>query len=251
MARDQYAALLEVLGDLGRIETIAVPPPNFGPHQDMIGLGVPIEQFGRLLLDHIGLGRWGPSFGGLVNADEMIQPGNKIGFDPAADAHDLTGSVDVAPLRHPAAHARDDAGISFCNAPRQQTCLDRHAQSGGIKSKAIHHGAHLRMCLLDHGDDFGQRQKMLTMLIEDCFNSSRADLDKMLLPRETDRAVLTLHYIKETFAFNVDLIACNRLERAVRLNLSRYVNQTFARTLLQARANKLRQRFFTGAEYQH
>jgi hypothetical protein len=62
------------------------------------------------------------------------------------------------------------------------------------------------------------------MLIEIGFDPSGADLDEMLLPRQTDRAMLTLHRINETFAFIVDLIACDRLEGAAALNLGRYID---------------------------
>ena len=70
------------------------------------------------------------------------------------------------------------------------------------------------------------------MLIEVGFDPNRTNRDQMLLPRQTDRAVLTPHRSKEAFAFNMDLITRDRLERAAGLNLGRYINQTLARAFL-------------------
>src|SRR5262245_4109520 len=105
-------------GDLDGIEVNTVAPPSLGAHQDTIRFCVPIEQFGRLLLNNIGLSGRRPSLGSLVNADEaIIQPGNKIGFNLAGGTHDFAGSIEIATLRNPAAHAGGDGGISLRDAP--------------------------------------------------------------------------------------------------------------------------------------
>src|SRR5262245_47363201 len=107
------------------------------------------------------------------------------------------------------------------------------------------------MRLFGDGDDLRQCHESFAMPIEVRFDPIRSELDEVALPRKTDHAVLTLHCIEKTFALNVDLLTWNRFECAAGLNLSRHVDKAFACALLQAWANKLRQRFFAGREYEY
>ena len=86
----------------------------------MVRLHVAVEAFGRLLLEFIGLGEGLPSPAGFVDVDEILaETGHKLALNLACGPHDFARRIDVAPLRHPAAHASDDARVGFLDGPGQ------------------------------------------------------------------------------------------------------------------------------------
>src|SRR6516165_7960718 len=104
------------------------------------------------------------------------------------------------------------------------------------------------MGLLGDANDLRQREERLSVFFKFRFDRLRADVDEMVLPVPTNRAMLALHGVKQALALEVDLPARDRLERAARLYLSRHVDEPLARPFLQARADELLQRFLAGGE---
>src|SRR5271169_1730529 len=102
------------------------------------------------------------------------------------------------------------------------------------------------MRLRSDGNNLRQRQKRLTVPIKLSLDLVRTDLDQMALPHKTDRAMVALHRIKQTFAFYVNLLARDCLEGGAGPDLGGHVDEAFACPFLQAPANKLDQRLLAG-----
>src|SRR6185295_13857601 len=120
-----------------------------------------------------------------------------------------------------------------------------------MEREAVYDRAHLRMRLRGDGANLRQREERLPVLIKFGLDLVRADVDEMPLPVPTNRAMLALHGIKQALTLDVDLLARDRLERAARLDLGRNIDESLARSLLQAPANEFRQRFLAGGEHEH
>src|SRR5262249_31108294 len=162
---DQHTALLKLPRDLGGIEAVAVAAPHLSTDQDAVGLDVPVKKLGCTLPKLVSLADRHPFTAASANMDEAIaETGYELVLNLARGPHDFAGSVEIAALRHPAAHAGDDAHIGILDGPGQQACRYRHAQGCGLERKAVDDRAHLRMRLLIDGMDLSQRQECLAML---------------------------------------------------------------------------------------
>src|SRR5262249_9985902 len=220
--------------------------------QDAVGLDVPVKKLGRTLPELVSLADRHPFTAASANVDEAIaKTGHKLALNLARGPYDFASSVEIAALRHPAAHAGDNAHTAFPGGQGRQPRRDRHAQGCGMERKAVDDCAHLRMRLRGDSNNLWQREERLPVLMKFGLDLVRADVDEMPLPVPTDRAMLALHGIKQTLTLDVDLLARDRLERTARLHLGRNIDEPLARPLLQALANEFRQRFLSGREHEN
>src|SRR5262245_61834842 len=112
---DQHTALLKLPRDIGGIETIASTTPRLGINQNTIRLRIPVAV-------------------NLIDMNEtIVETTHEFALDLLRGAHDFTCGVEVAALRHPSPHARDDAGIGLLIGPGQQLRRDGHSQGSGKK----------------------------------------------------------------------------------------------------------------------
>src|SRR5262245_38870516 len=89
-------------------DLVAIPVPNLGPDQDVARFDESIEMLRRSRLDLVSLCGRGQFVAGpaLLDVDEPIpKAGREPPLNLAHGPHDLGGSVEVASLGHPAAHA--------------------------------------------------------------------------------------------------------------------------------------------------
>src|SRR3954467_2289828 len=97
----------------------------------------------------------------------------------------------------------------------------------------------MRFC--GDGNNLRQPEKRFPLLVQLGFDGAWTDVNKMPLPVSTDGTMTALHDVEQVLTRAMDLPARDRLECAAGLNLSGNINKSFARPLLQAFPDKLRQ----------
>jgi hypothetical protein len=108
--------------NLSGISPVAIPAPGLGPDQNVVRFDKSIEVLGSFRLGLVGLRGRDQFVAGLplVDMDELVpKAGCELPFDLACGPQYFTGDIDVAALRHPAAHASDDARVGFVDGPGQ------------------------------------------------------------------------------------------------------------------------------------
>src|SRR5262245_61132656 len=226
-------------------------PPCRRSDQNAIEFHIPVVELGRSLLSRISLRDWRPCFALLAEVNEPITKiGRELTLDLTCGLHDFTSSVEVAALRHPAAHTSDDTCVGFLDGPGQQLRRNRHVQSCSKEREAIYDRTHLRVRLRSDSENFLPRKERLPVPEKFRLNLVRAEVDQMTLPLPTDRAMLALHGIKQAPALEVDLLRRDRLERGAWSDRGWNINKPLARAFLQAPANELRQRFLAGGKHE-
>src|SRR4051812_20595805 len=100
--------------NLSGLDPVAIPAPDLGPDQNVVRFDKSIEVLGSLRLDLVGLRGRDQFVAGLAFADvDELTPkaGRELPLALACGPHSFARRIDVAPLRHPAAHAGGDARV--------------------------------------------------------------------------------------------------------------------------------------------
>ncbi len=108
--------------NLSGVDSVAIPAPSLGPNQNVVRFDKSIEVLGSFRLGLVSLRGWDQFVAGfaLVDIDEPIpKAGRELPLDLACGLHYFARRIDVAALRHPAAHAGDDAHVGFLDSPGQ------------------------------------------------------------------------------------------------------------------------------------